>query len=109
VALLQVIGARLRPTFGSVRIGGRSITGLSARALERLCFDFFGFVFQSYNLIATLNGWESVAVTFDLKGIHGSAAERRSRALVGELGMSSRADALAAADKRRKSSVSLLH
>jgi putative ABC transport system ATP-binding protein len=58
-----------------------------------LRLDFFGFVFQAYNLIPELNGWENVAVALDLKGIRGRVAERRSRALLDEVGVSSRADA----------------
>jgi putative ABC transport system ATP-binding protein len=91
--LLQIIGALIRPTSGSVRIGGKPIEGLSPKALGRLRLDFFGFVFQAYNLIPELNGWENVAVALDLKGIRGRVAERRSRALLDEVGVSSRADA----------------
>jgi putative ABC transport system ATP-binding protein len=40
-----------------------------------------------------LNGWENVAVALDLKGIRGRVAERRSRALLGEVGLWNRADA----------------
>ena len=79
--LLQIIGALIRPTSGSVRIGGKPIEGLSPKALGRLRLDFFGFVFQAYNLIPELNGWENVAVALDLKGIRGRVAERGSRAL----------------------------
>src|SRR5437899_2666061 len=91
--LLQIIGALIRPTSGSVRIGGKPIEGLSPKALGRLRLDFFGFVFQAYNLIPELNGWENVAVALDLKGIRGRVAERRSRALLDEVGLSGRADA----------------
>ena len=91
--LLQIIGALMRPTSGSVRVGRQLIDGLSPQALGRLRLDFFGFVFQAYNLIPALNGWENVAVALDLKGIRGGVAERRSRALLDEVGLSGRADA----------------
>jgi putative ABC transport system ATP-binding protein len=91
--LLQVLGALIRPTSGSVRIGGQPVDTLSAKARGRLRLEFFGFVFQAYNLIPTLSGWENVAVALDLKGIRGPAAERRSRVLLDEVGLSSRADA----------------
>jgi putative ABC transport system ATP-binding protein len=106
--LLQVIGALLRPTSGQVRIGGRSITGLSARALERLRLDFFGFVFRSCNLIATLNGWESVAVVRSQGDprLGGGAPKPRPAGRAWHVQPGRR---LSRADKRRKSSVSLLH
>jgi putative ABC transport system ATP-binding protein len=94
--LLQTIGALLQPTSGSLHIGGQPTAGLSPEALGRLRLDFFGFVFQSYNLIPMLNGWENVAVALDLKGIRGSAAERRSRTLLNAVGVSERADAFPA-------------
>jgi putative ABC transport system ATP-binding protein len=83
----------MRPTSGLVCVGGRPIGGLSPQALGRLRLEFFGFVFQAYNLIPALNGWENVAVALDLRGIRGAAAERRSRALLDEVGISSRAEA----------------
>ncbi len=91
--LLQVLGALLRPSSGSVTVDGRPIDGLSPAALGRLRRDFFGFVFQAYNLIPTLNAWENVAVAFDLKGGRGRVAEEMSRALLDEVGLSNRTDA----------------
>jgi putative ABC transport system ATP-binding protein len=91
--LLQIIGALMRPTSGQVCVAGRPIGGLSPQALGRLRLEFYGFVFQAYNLIPALNGWENVAVALDLKGVRGAVAERRSRALLDEVGMSSRAEA----------------
>ncbi len=91
--LLQILGALIRPTSGSVRVGGEPVHDLSARALSRLRLGFFGFVFQTYNLIPTLNAWENVALALDLKGIRGRFAECRSRALLDEVGLSARAAA----------------
>jgi putative ABC transport system ATP-binding protein len=91
--LLQVLGALLRPTSGSVEIDGRPIDGLSPQALARLRLAFFGFVFQAYNLIPTLNAWENVAVALDLGRVRGRLAERRSRALLDEVGLANRAGA----------------
>jgi putative ABC transport system ATP-binding protein len=91
--LLQVLGALLRPSAGQVLVDGRAIVGLSATALVRLRRDFFGFVFQAYNLIPTLNAWENVAIAFDLKGRRGRDAEELSRALLDEVGLGHRAAA----------------
>jgi putative ABC transport system ATP-binding protein len=91
--LLQILGALVRPTSGAVWIDGRPVEGLSQAALGRLRRDHFGFIFQAYNLIPTLTAWENVAVALDLKGIRGRSAERRSRALLDELGLAHRANA----------------
>lgn len=91
--LLQILGALIRPTSGSVSVGGRPIDGLSSGARARLRLEFFGFVFQGSNLIPTLTAWENVAVALDLNRIRGREAERRSRALLDEVGLSNRAGA----------------
>lgn len=91
--LLQILGALLRPTSGSVLVDGRRVELLSVKALRRLRLDFFGFVFQAHHLIPTLTAWENVAVALDLKSVRGQAAERRSRELLDELGLSGRAEA----------------
>jgi putative ABC transport system ATP-binding protein len=94
--LLQILGTLIRPTSGSVSVGGISTDGLSRQALGRLRLQSFGFVFQAHHLIPTLNAWENVAVALDLRGVRGAAAERRSCALLDEVGLSSRAEAFPA-------------
>ena len=91
--LLQILGALISPTSGSVAVNGQSIGILSPKARRRLRLEFFGFVFQAHHLIPTLTAWENVAVALDLKGIRGRPAEERSRALLHELGLGSRAEA----------------
>ena len=91
--LLQILGVLIRPTSGTVRVDGCRVESLSMNALRRLRLDFFGFVFQAHHLIPTLSAWENVALALDLKGVRGRVAEQRSRELLKNLGLSSRADA----------------
>jgi putative ABC transport system ATP-binding protein len=91
--LLQILGALIRPTSGTVVVDGCQIEKLSIKELRRLRLDFFGFVFQAHHLIPTLTACENVALALDLKGIRGRVAERRSRELLEELGLSGRIDA----------------
>ena len=90
--LTQVIGCLLRPTAGCVRVLGEATEGLSARALDRLRLNHYGFVFQTYNLFPTLTAWENVALALDLVGIRRQAAEDRARALLDEVGLGDKAD-----------------
>jgi len=53
--LMHCAAALDRPDSGTVHIGDLEISGLGDRALTRLRRDRIGFVFQSYNLIPTLN------------------------------------------------------
>jgi putative ABC transport system ATP-binding protein len=91
--LLQILGVLIRPTTGAVQVDGHSVNHLSPGALRQLRLDFFGFVFQAHHLISTLRAWENVALALDLKGIRRSIAERRSRELLDDFGLSSRAEA----------------
>ena len=58
--LLQLLGALDRPTGGSLRFEGRELSKLGDRELTAVRAREIGFVFQSFNLIPTLNAAENV-------------------------------------------------
>src|SRR5437588_3944764 len=91
--LLQIIGVLIRPTAGTVQVEGQPVDHLSMGALRQLRLDFFGFVFQAHHLLPTLRAWENVALALDLKGVRRNVAERRSRELLENFGLSNRAEA----------------
>ncbi|MCX5264387.1 ABC transporter ATP-binding protein [Streptomyces sp. NBC_00199] len=53
---------------GQVWLGGTEITGLKERELTRLRRDRIGFMFQSFNLIPTLNAVENITLPMDIAG-----------------------------------------
>ncbi|MBM7170733.1 ABC transporter ATP-binding protein [Streptomyces sp. G44] len=53
---------------GQVWLGGTEITGLKERELTRLRRDRVGFMFQSFNLIPTLNALENMTLPMDIAG-----------------------------------------
>ncbi|MFD5702596.1 ABC transporter ATP-binding protein [Streptomyces lasiicapitis] len=53
---------------GQVWLGGTEITGLKDRELTRLRRDRVGFMFQSFNLIPTLNARENITLPMDIAG-----------------------------------------
>ncbi|PBC65270.1 ABC transporter [Streptomyces sp. Tue6028] len=53
---------------GQVWLGGTEITGLKERELTRLRRDRIGFMFQSFNLIPTLNAAENITLPMDIAG-----------------------------------------
>lgn len=63
--LLAMLGCLLRPSSGTIHILGKDITTLSSRSLAGLRAETIGFVFQSFNLLSTLNVWENVALVGD--------------------------------------------
>src|SRR4051812_38003591 len=55
-------------TSGQVTIGGTALAGLSDKDLTEVRRDNVGFVFQSFNLIPTLNALENITLPLDLAG-----------------------------------------
>ncbi|WP_405582432.1 ABC transporter ATP-binding protein [Streptomyces sp. NBC_01190] len=55
-------------TEGRIWIGGTEITGLKDKHLTRLRRDKIGFIFQSFNLLPTLNAVENITLPMDIAG-----------------------------------------
>jgi putative ABC transport system ATP-binding protein len=95
--LLSVAGGLLAPTTGSVVVGGRDITGLSAGELTRFRREVVGFVFQSVNLVPFLTARENLLVIAELVGRRARReAGPRADRLLAELGLAHRAGNLPA-------------
>ena len=67
--LLNMLAGLERPTKGSITLAGRSITGLSESQLVRFRREHVGFIFQSFNLLGTMNAQENVALPLTFRGI----------------------------------------
>lgn len=66
--LLSVLSGNLPPDSGSVEIDGEDITSMSERRLARMRRTKLGFVYQSLNLINTLNAADNVLLPLYLGG-----------------------------------------
>ena len=60
--LLNMISGLDRPTMGSIIIDGHNICALKESELTRFRRDQIGFVFQSYNLMSTLNVKDNIEI-----------------------------------------------
>jgi putative ABC transport system ATP-binding protein len=89
--LMHIMAGLDAPTSGSVWIGDTDITGLGDRELTVLRRRRVGFVFQSFNLVPTLDVIGNITLPFDLDDRRPSAIERaRIDMLVETLGLRSR-------------------
>ncbi|CAL61117.2 Macrolide export ATP-binding/permease protein macB [Herminiimonas arsenicoxydans] len=88
--LMNILGCLDRPTTGSYYFMGRDVSdfGRDERALLRR--DDFGFVFQSYNLIASASAAENVEVPAMYSGLPPAERHARAQALLTELGLADR-------------------
>ncbi|MFK4784804.1 MacB family efflux pump subunit [Fusobacterium sp. MFO224] len=77
--LMNIIGCLDKPTDGSYVINDRETIKLSRDELSQLRQQKFGFIFQRYNLIASLTAQENVALPSIYAGL--SEEERNKRAV----------------------------
>jgi ABC-type lipoprotein export system ATPase subunit len=89
--LLHLLGGLDAPDAGRIMIAGERLTGRSSRALSRIRLRHIGFVFQQFQLIEELSGFENVLVPTRLPGAPPGGA-RRAAELVDELGLTRVAD-----------------
>jgi len=92
--LLQLLGGLDRPTRGRVEFSGRDLAGATEAQVRKVRASSFGFIFQTFNLVPTLNAHENVEAALIPLGIH--LAERRARvaAALDSVGLGDRAQHL---------------
>jgi putative ABC transport system ATP-binding protein len=78
--LLQMLGGLDRPTSGSILFGpaGDDLAQLREARMTKVRAESIGFIFQTFNLIPTLNAQENVETALVPLGV--STSERRERA-----------------------------
>ena len=89
--LMHIMAGLDTPTSGSVFIGDTDITQMSDRDLTILRRRRVGFIFQSFNLVPTLDVRANILLPFDLDARKPSALERsRIDGLIDSLGLGNR-------------------
>jgi putative ABC transport system ATP-binding protein len=88
--LLQILGAMSRPDEGRLMIGGRDVTTLQDGDLSCLRRRELGFVFQKFNLLATLNALENVAWPLLIDGQPHTPSFARAKFLLEMVGLENR-------------------
>lgn len=83
--LVSILGGILSATSGSVTLEGREIVGLPENQLPALRRDFYGFIFQGFNLFPALTAQENVAIMCKLKNVPNPNA--RARELLASVGL----------------------
>jgi len=83
--LLNIIGLLDTPTTGTVEIAGQPVAGMKRNALAKMRNETLGFIFQSFNLIPTLNVLDNVTVPLLYRAGAGNREElaRQALAMVG--------------------------
>lgn len=89
--LLSCLGGILRPTAGQIAIDGTDIAALGDDELLAHRRNIVGFVFQAFNLIASLTALDNVAMPLRLGGRCARPARERAALLLERVGLADRA------------------
>lgn len=89
--LLNQLAGLEKPTKGQVSIGGKNISTLSEGQLARFRQKNIGFVFQSYNLMATMTALENVSMPLIFRGVPKNKREAAAKKILKEVGLAERA------------------
>jgi putative ABC transport system ATP-binding protein len=88
--LLHLLAGLARPTSGSIRLDGAEMTVLDEDGLARLRRSRIGLVFQSYQLMPTLDAEENVALPLAIAGRPRAEARSRAAAFLDRVGLGAR-------------------
>jgi putative ABC transport system ATP-binding protein len=89
--LLHLIGGLDRPTTGSIQVGEQTIDTLDENALAVFRRKTVGFIFQSFNLIASMTALENVIFPLRFARVGGSERRKRAQEALKRVGLEDRA------------------
>jgi putative ABC transport system ATP-binding protein len=88
--LLQVLGGLDRPTSGVVDLDGQDLATMRESQVTKVRAASIGFIFQTFNLIPTLNAQENVEVALVPMGIAAPERREQSAAALESVGLGER-------------------
>lgn len=88
--LLNMLAGLDRPSAGKVIVAGKRIDKMDEKQLVLFRQKHTGFVFQSYNLIASMTALENVALPLMFKGVDKKEREKRALEMLKLVGVENR-------------------
>jgi putative ABC transport system ATP-binding protein len=88
--LLQMIGGLDRPSSGTVEFDDMNLSRMRETKVTKVRAHSIGFIFQTFNLIPTLNALENVEVALVPLGVGAAARKERARKGLTALGLGNR-------------------
>lgn len=89
--LLYLLGGLDRPTSGSLHVNGQALETMDENALAVYRRQKVGFIFQSFNLIASMTALENVAFPMRFSGTPTGKRRSKAAALLEQVGLEKRA------------------
>ncbi len=88
--LLQVLGGLDRPTSGVVDFDGQDLAAMREGQVTQVRAHSIGFIFQTFNLIPTLNAQENVETALVPLGVGASEREAKAAQALADVGLADR-------------------
>lgn len=87
--LLNVAAGLVHASSGSVAVAGQDVGSLKPKQLAEMRRRYVGFVFQSFNLIASLTAAENVSLPLELDGVGLDRAAQMAAEALADVGLGS--------------------
>ena len=89
--LLYLLGGLDRPTAGSMAVNSSTLETMDENALAVYRRRMVGFIFQSFNLVASMTALDNVSFPLRFSGVAGKARRKRAQELLRLVGLENRA------------------
>lgn len=83
--LLNSISTIDRVTSGHIYVSGEDITKLRGNELNRFRREELGFIFQDFNLLDTLTGYENIALALSIQNVPVKLIDKKIMEIAGRL------------------------
>jgi putative ABC transport system ATP-binding protein len=90
--LMHILGCLDVPTSGTFSLAGEDVSAMSEEELAQVRNRRIGFVFQQFNLLATLSAWRNVELPLVYAGLDRSARKRQALAALDRVGLADRVE-----------------
>ncbi|HEY2213853.1 MAG TPA: ABC transporter ATP-binding protein [Acidimicrobiales bacterium] len=88
--LMHILGCLDTPSSGTYSLAGEHVAGMTEAALAEVRNRRIGFVFQQFNLLASMTAWQNVELPLIYAGVSRSERKERAMAALGRVGLAGR-------------------
>ncbi len=86
--MLNMLAGLEKPTKGEVIVAGEHLENMTENQLVRFRREKIGFIFQSFNLLGTMNAVENVALPLTFRGVDKKTREEKASKMLDLVGLS---------------------
>jgi putative ABC transport system ATP-binding protein len=87
---MHILGCLDTPTSGHYHLAGENVSGMSESALAEVRNRRIGFVFQQFNLLASMSAWQNVELPLVYAGVPRTERKERAMSALARVGLAGR-------------------